>query len=65
MKEFIISNPNYDLSKLRGEYRWVGWSIHKFVPAPNAMFSPHGSYHNGRYGYTTTYEVGTDGKWHI
>ena len=68
----IISNPEYDLSKLRGaHYYWRSWSIVKFTPSFRAAFSgnkknqPRPVYLNGRYGFEEVIEVSEDGKWHL
>jgi hypothetical protein len=59
----IISNPDYDLSKLRGDYFWRSWDIVKFTPSFQACFSPKGVFRNGKYGYEEVTSVNAEGKW--
>lgn len=48
-----------------GDVRWDNYDLVFFKPRPKAIYSRHGVFRNGEYGYEERVPVASDGTWSV
>lgn len=52
-------------NELGNDVRWNGWDMIFFRPSEAGIYSKHGAFRNGVWGFDNVVPVSDDGQWHI